>query len=76
MGRGNAVIDNFSQMPMPAGREVGRNLGTSWNLDRPSSATFSGGPLSNSPAWPVIDFPFGPAPPTLLEAIKSKGNVE
>jgi hypothetical protein len=50
IGRGNAVTDNFSQMPMPIGWDVSTSLGTSWRLDCPLSATFSGIPLSGSPA--------------------------
>ncbi len=50
IGRGNAVTDNFAQMPMPAGWDVGSNLGTNWTLDCPLSATYSGIPLSNAPS--------------------------
>jgi hypothetical protein len=50
IGRGNAVTDNFSAMPMPAGWNVGTDLGTSWVLDCPLSATFYGIPLSDAPA--------------------------
>ena len=66
MGRGNAVTDNFSEMPMPAGWNVGSSLGTSWILDCPLLATFSGrSSLQRARIGPARDFPFGPATPTL-----------
>jgi hypothetical protein len=46
IGRGNAVTDNFSTIEMPPGWNVSIDLGTSWNLNFPLSATFSGVPLS------------------------------
>ena len=46
IGRGNAVTDNFSIMPMPAGWNLRTDLGINWVLDYPLSATFSGVPLS------------------------------
>jgi hypothetical protein len=49
IGRGNAVIDNFSAMPMQAGWNVSADLGTGWNLDFPLAATSSGIPLSDTP---------------------------
>jgi len=49
IGRGNAVTDNFSAMAMPAGWNVSTDLGTSWNVDCPLAATFSGIPLSDTP---------------------------
>jgi hypothetical protein len=49
IGRGNAITDNFSMMTMPAGWDVGTNLGISWSLNCPLSATFSGIPLSDTP---------------------------
>ncbi len=50
IGRGNAVTDDFSQMPMPTEWDAGYNLGTGWALNCPLSATFSGIPLSSTPA--------------------------
>ncbi len=50
IGRGNAVTDNFSAMPMPAGWNVSTDLGSRWVLDCPLSATFSGIPLSDTPS--------------------------
>jgi hypothetical protein len=49
IGRGNAVTDNFSAMALPAGWNAGSDLGTSWSLDCPLSATFSGISLSDTP---------------------------
>jgi hypothetical protein len=49
IGRGDAVTDNFSTMTMPAGWNASTDLGSSWNLNFPLSATFSGIPLSNTP---------------------------
>ena len=49
IGRGNVVTDNFSAMPMPVGWNAVTDLGTSWSLDCPLSATFSGIPLSDTP---------------------------
>ena len=48
IGRGNAVTDNFSTMPMPTGWDVSTDLGTGWSLDCPLAATFSGVPLSDT----------------------------
>lgn len=49
IGRGNAVTDNFSAMTMPAGWNISSDLGTSWSMDCPLAATFSGIPLSDTP---------------------------
>jgi hypothetical protein len=49
IGRGNAVTDNFSAMPMPTGWNASTDLGTSWSLDCPLAATFSGIVLSDTP---------------------------
>jgi len=48
IGRGNAVTDNFTTIAMPAGWDVGADLGTAWRWNFPLSATFSGIPLSNT----------------------------
>jgi hypothetical protein len=48
--RGNAVTDNFSDVAVPAGWNASTDLGTSWSLDFPLSATFSGIPLSETPS--------------------------
>ncbi len=50
IGRGNAVTDNLSAMLMPDGWNPSTDLGTSWNLDAPLAATFSGIPLSDTSA--------------------------
>jgi hypothetical protein len=50
IGRGNAVTDNFSAIAKPAEWDASTNLGTSWGLDCPLAATFSGIPLSNTPS--------------------------
>jgi hypothetical protein len=48
--RGNAVTDNFSEVAAPVGWNVSTDLGTSWIWDFPLAATFSGIPLSETPA--------------------------
>ena len=50
IGRGNAVTDNFSTIAMPAGWDAGTDLGPGWHLNFPLAATFSGVPLSSTPA--------------------------
>ena len=50
IGRGNVIKDNFSAMVMPAGWNVSADLGTSWDLDCPLAATFSGIPISDTPS--------------------------
>jgi hypothetical protein len=50
IGRGNAVTDNFSDMTMPTEWNASSDLGTSWSLDCPLSATFSPIPLSDTPS--------------------------
>lgn len=49
IGRGNAVTDNFSGIPMSAGWDAGTDLGAGWTSDFPLAATFSGIPLSDLP---------------------------
>ena len=48
IGRGNAVTDNFSAIPMPAGWDASSDLGPDWAVDFPLSATFAGVALSVS----------------------------
>jgi hypothetical protein len=50
IGRGNAVTDNVATLSMPPGWSASADLGIGWSLDYPLSATFSGIPLSDTPA--------------------------
>jgi hypothetical protein len=47
IGRGNAVTDNFSKLPMPNGWNASFDLGPQWAVDFPLSATFGGIVLSD-----------------------------
>jgi hypothetical protein len=52
IGRGNAVTDNLSTVPAPAGWDIAADLGTAWSLNMPvhvPMATASGVVLSDTP---------------------------
>jgi hypothetical protein len=48
-GSGNAVTDNAASVAPPSGWDIGKQVGSSWNINDPLAATTYGLAISTSP---------------------------